>query len=769
MKLTGNNKVLFFILSFITIYLTLFFSPGIIFTRNELINLYNLDKDENVIKEVKNIGVSVTGINAYVIGKSYYNHGDFILSSLYLKKSISKGNPLYKDHALYFIGKSEEKNGGLKKAFSAYAELTKKHKNSIYYKKALIKSAETSFKLGFYKTAYLKYTKSLSSANYYQKSARLYKMAECMRKSGRLRKASIIFYRALSMEDYGKYNRKVLNGLKLIPKRFHPKGIKSRIIFARSLIIRGRESKAWKLLKKIKRSSINYKKNDKNHVRIERTLSWINRRRKEWKKAERILVKLKNSGKDQLGVLNDLFYLEFARKNYDKAVKYAQMVYSLDKKRAYSIYKDLSAGFKRSYRLPWKYNYLAVKKFPGSYYFKNNLFLIIARAYINRKFNLIISMGRKYLKLDVSNQSRSGINFFLEHAYRAVRRFKRAKMCRIALVESDPLGYYHLQAEKSYRYTFSNKELSLKRFGKMNLRKLSARYLLCRYSQKSRIKKEILLKWKSSKLKKIISEDSPNPGLVRYFIDSANRERFYFFWDKGLYKEAYYEVSKRLYSKAKKFVDYPNRAIFWMAQIAQKANFHGSVIYNSRVLMRKMKIDNHMAVVEKLSGGTFFTKFYPLHFKKDVLKNAKKYRINPLFLFALIRQESAFNPKAESWAGAVGLMQLMPSTANSIADKLGINEIYLKNSKVNIRLGSNFVGWLKKAYKKEIFTLIGYNAGPNRIGQWKRWYRRRHGRFDRVKFVEYVPFTETRNYIKKVLSNFNIYKFLYKNSDLLKT
>ena len=106
-------------------------------------------------------------------------------------------------------------------------------------------------------------------------------------------------------------------------------------------------------------------------------------------------------------------------------------------------------------------------------------------------------------------------------------------------------------------------------------------------------------------------------------------------------------------------------------------------------------------------------------------------------------------------------MQLMPSTAMGIAAGTSTEKMNLHNPDHNIRIGSRFLGWLRRAYKSDLAVLIGYNAGPNRIKQWKRQYIRKYKTFDRWGFVEYIPFRETKGYIKAVLSNLIAYRSLY--------
>ena len=134
----------------------------------------------------------------------------------------------------------------------------------------------------------------------------------------------------------------------------------------------------------------------------------------------------------------------------------------------------------------------------------------------------------------------------------------------------------------------------------------------------------------------------------------------------------------------------------------------------------------------------------------------------PAFTYALIRQESMFNPDASSPAGAHGLMQLMPHTAKAMAQKAGIRfrEQRLDDPDYNLRLGTAFVqNQLNMFNGSYILALAGYNAGPSRVREWmEKIGDPRDPRIDPVDWIELVPVPETRNYIQRILENLQIYR-----------
>ena len=126
---------------------------------------------------------------------------------------------------------------------------------------------------------------------------------------------------------------------------------------------------------------------------------------------------------------------------------------------------------------------------------------------------------------------------------------------------------------------------------------------------------------------------------------------------------------------------------------------------------------------------------------------------------ALIRQESQFFAGAISRANALGLMQLLPSTAKLVASKEGLARYNLLQPEDNIRLGTAFMRDIKDHYSADFVGLaIAYNAGPGRYVQWKK---KLDG--DEAVFVEQIPFQETYHYVRVLLSDRAKYRALLKN------
>jgi len=151
----------------------------------------------------------------------------------------------------------------------------------------------------------------------------------------------------------------------------------------------------------------------------------------------------------------------------------------------------------------------------------------------------------------------------------------------------------------------------------------------------------------------------------------------------------------------------------------------------------------------------------PIQYAPIFAREARRHRLDPYLLVALVRQESAFDPKAVSVAQARGLMQLIPPTAKKVAGKLrldrfSIDQLFLP--RLNIRLGSQYLADRLAQFEGDVDRAVAsYNAGPDPVTLWlsEGDYR------EAAEFVENIPFTETRNYVKILHRNYHLYKRLY--------
>lgn len=149
---------------------------------------------------------------------------------------------------------------------------------------------------------------------------------------------------------------------------------------------------------------------------------------------------------------------------------------------------------------------------------------------------------------------------------------------------------------------------------------------------------------------------------------------------------------------------------------------------------------------------------FPTPHKQPVMVSAEKNAIDPAWIYGIIRRESAFNSEIRSPAGAIGLMQLMPRTAKYIGKKNGFKKTdyhNLTHAQNNIQLGSAYMSYLSKKYDGNIvLATAAYNAGPHRVSRWIKG----HHDFSADQWVDTIPFSETRAYVKAVLEYTTIFK-----------
>lgn len=149
-------------------------------------------------------------------------------------------------------------------------------------------------------------------------------------------------------------------------------------------------------------------------------------------------------------------------------------------------------------------------------------------------------------------------------------------------------------------------------------------------------------------------------------------------------------------------------------------------------------------------------------FEGRVTQQALKTGLDPAWVYGLIRQESRFVPVARSHVGASGLMQLMPGTARQVAGKIGMSDFSMakvNDFETNTVLGTAYLDMVKSDLgNSEVLATAGYNAGPNRS---KRWRSSLSKPVEGAIFAETIPFTETRLYVKHVMSNATWYAAMF--------
>lgn len=177
------------------------------------------------------------------------------------------------------------------------------------------------------------------------------------------------------------------------------------------------------------------------------------------------------------------------------------------------------------------------------------------------------------------------------------------------------------------------------------------------------------------------------------------------------------------------------------AQIAHDNQFYDMAIYSADRTDHKLNYNLR----------------YLSPFKDTTVRYAGQAGVDPAWVYGLIRQESRFVMGAQSSVGAQGLMQVMPATAREIAGKIGMSSSELYTMDGNIRMGTWYMADAKRRLQNnEVMATAGYNAGPSRARNWQA-----PTPLEGAIYAETIPFAETRDYVKKVMTNATYYASLF--------
>lgn len=166
------------------------------------------------------------------------------------------------------------------------------------------------------------------------------------------------------------------------------------------------------------------------------------------------------------------------------------------------------------------------------------------------------------------------------------------------------------------------------------------------------------------------------------------------------------------------------------------------------------------SIILVYSIGCFYAYFYPMKYYEEIVGVSQKYDIDGALVASIANVESNFKNDAKSNKGAIGIMQIMPSTAEWIASKLNKEyaEEMLYEPSYNIELGAYYLSYLIDSFEDEKLVICAYNAGQGNVSNWlaNKEYS------SDGKSLNKIPFKETENYLNKVTKNYRYYKNKYK-------
>jgi hypothetical protein len=191
-----------------------------------------------------------------------------------------------------------------------------------------------------------------------------------------------------------------------------------------------------------------------------------------------------------------------------------------------------------------------------------------------------------------------------------------------------------------------------------------------------------------------------------------------------------------------------------------------SLLYyrQNRYFMAFSKFRGNFRFLESVHLPNFLSGlFFPRAYEELVTAYSREQEVDPALVQALIREESFFRSDVRSPANAYGLMQLLHGTARQVANGSGLKvkarDLY--DPEINIRLGLEYLKTLLDRYDGRLYlALAAYNAGPHRVDRWLEDFPLA----DEEEFIEMIPFSETRNYVKNILRNYFFYRYYYEKS-----
>ena len=182
------------------------------------------------------------------------------------------------------------------------------------------------------------------------------------------------------------------------------------------------------------------------------------------------------------------------------------------------------------------------------------------------------------------------------------------------------------------------------------------------------------------------------------------------------------------------------------AEVGRRASFYDMAIYSA----------------ERTKEEHDYSLRYLTPYRDVTQRYAKQLDIDDAWVYGLIRQESRFITMARSGVGASGLMQLMPATAKWVAKKIGLGQYAVNDIETNVQLGTWYLRYvLDSLSSNEVMATAAYNAGPGRARAWQT-----DRTLDGTIYAETIPFTETRDYVQKVMANAAYYSSTFGHANI---
>ncbi len=668
----------------------------------------------------------------YIIAVSLYKEGSYE-PAIAMFESISRNDLLFYDYLLYYKAYTYMQNEDYHQAGEIFRELRKSYPKFRHMADVVNKEAEC-YVLDNYNDAIFTELKSLNTSYYRYLNTYLCKSYH---KAGNADNA--IYYASLVIgKGYQKEVEKVVPILEDIYSKKERITYTDKYRLARAYFIIYEYHKAKKLFEEV---SFQDKNTEYNRLNYLASLNW---RLKDKETALKIYQKLKEDYTGYKKEKAEFYIAKLLISMGKKDDAYSRLIAIEDNWkhdfRKQSLYLILDILMERKdYRRMFKY----LKIFSTRYNIRFDTWNPYIVKMINEhQFELLVEELPAYIKVVNNNRFISQLYFWLGQSYEKLEKWEEAyNAYEKSIVHYNNHYYPSISLNRIYQL------YELYQKGKIKLTTPKS---------PTQIEHEELKRLKDflsgdRVIKKMGLYESPDEVTLDGLLNEKGKKALALLKAGDLengfdeWRDYYQSINNR-----------------WKYALYFMHLFHNSGLYNRSIYFAE-------SIVDYLNYGTYQNHIphylmpfmYPDYFKEHVEEISQEHNVDEKLVYSVIREESRFNHLAKSWAGAEGLMQIMPSTGRWMADKLKRSSYKPFNPRDNIYIGVSFLKELLEDFDPPL-AVGAYNAGGGRMGRYVKEFYRDIDIINLQHFVENIPIKETRYYIIKVMGAYSVYQRLYR-------
>lgn len=677
-----------------------------------------------------------SALELFVRARALYEtdrHGD----AAPLFRRVMEGGGILADVARWYLGLSLKADGKEAAALRAFAPLCEPGRSPAMRKRSLEQQLALARSLKDW-TALARIAAAGLQTEPANRSC-LRAALDAALKTGDKPRALVLSFRLLATAPYGDDNTQALKTVEQAAPGGKALAAAHWQLYTEALIRSGDHGRAIRLLSAVKDPNPETRLN----------LSWALQLNRRYAESAAILDDLaalwKNDPENTRRLLVHRLQLELGRGDFSAAWRLLSTI--RDNRALIRIFSDRVNG-----NPEWslRVNILGARDFPGENVYQERLFKHFINGSLQGRYGTLSALYPSLAPLVTNKEYKSGMQFFLARAAASSGDPAAAAGWAGRVIDTEPFGYYHSQLAAALPGITPR----LPDSGESSLARTCRETLL---GGERPSPATLAARWRQDRLAALIADGADPAALV----DPADRELYRHFFRNRLWKDAYLVLFRSLQERGILYQDIPPQYLPGAAALARMAGENRWWFFAvGRMLAHTGWGLEILCLQGRIPELPEILHIFPRPFARLFKKWADHYGLPLDLVYALTRQESAFQHRVASWAGACGLMQVMPQTGMNLAAEIPLANIDLLDPETNIRLGTRFLGWLHRTYRDPADVLIGYNAGPGRISSWKKQFRMRNREWDFWAFVETIPYAETKGYIKAVLSNLMVYRFL---------